>query len=64
MVEFRRNLMLGNKKTLSQTATEVLNKSVVQAIPTYAMSCFLLPTASITDAITSLVRQLWWGGGH
>lgn len=49
------------EKTLSQIAKEVLIKSIVQGIPTYTMSVFLLPP-SITCSITSLIRNFWQSG--
>ena len=47
-------------KLLSQAGREVLIKSVIQAIPTYAMSCFKLPI-TLCHKIETLVRKFWWG---
>ena len=47
------------EKLLSQAGTEVLIKAIVQAIPTYTMSCFKLPTGLCTE-IESLIRKFWW----
>ena len=33
---------------------------MAQAVPTYTMSVFLLPTA-LCDDMTSMVRRFWWG---
>lgn len=49
------------EKTLSHAAKEILIKLVIQIIPTYVTSYFLLPV-SIVDSVTSLIRQFWWGG--
>ena len=43
-------------KLLSQAEREVLIKSVIQAIPTYMMSCFKLPI-TLCHEIESLVRK-------
>jgi hypothetical protein len=45
---------------LSQAGREVLTKAVIQAIPTYAMSCFKFP-AGLCDEICSLANRFWWG---
>lgn len=40
---------------------DVLIKAVLQAIPTYIMSCFLIPK-TILEEMESLVKQFWWSG--
>lgn len=47
-------------KLLSQAGREVLIKSVIQSIPTYAMSCFKL-SVTLCHEIESLIRKFWWG---
>lgn len=39
---------------------EVLLKSIAQAVPTYSMSCFLLPV-NTCKKIRSAVANYWWG---
>ena len=48
------------EKRLSQAYREVLIKVVVQAIPTYTISCFELPLGLCAE-IESLIRRFWWG---
>ncbi|CAN0840801.1 LINE-1 retrotransposable element ORF2 protein [Linum grandiflorum] len=46
---------------LSHAGKETLIKAVLQAIPTYVMSSFLLPKA-ITRKMDSLIRNFFWSG--
>ena len=48
------------EKLLSQAGGEVLIKSIIQAIPTYTMSCFKLPKWLIKE-LEILLRKFWWG---
>jgi hypothetical protein len=47
-------------KFLSQAGKEILIKAVVQAIPTYSMSVFLLSN-SLCKELNGLMQRFWWG---
>ncbi|KAL5577974.1 hypothetical protein UlMin_019673 [Ulmus minor] len=49
-----------NRSVFSAVGKEVLLKVVVQAIPTYSMSCFKLPKTLIRY-LHRLIADLWWG---
>jgi hypothetical protein len=45
---------------MSAGAKEVLIKSIAQAIPTYVMGVFKLPSG-LCDELTKMIRYFWWG---
>ncbi|PNX95399.1 ribonuclease H, partial [Trifolium pratense] len=49
-------------RALSKAGKEVMIKSVLQAIPSYVMSMFILPSSFIGD-IEKMLNAFWWGGG-
>ncbi|XP_058776277.1 uncharacterized protein LOC131650592 [Vicia villosa] len=51
--------LLGVQQVLG-TGRETMIKYVLQSIPTYIMSLFLLPS-SLIDEIEKMMNRLWWG---
>ncbi|PNX98658.1 ribonuclease H, partial [Trifolium pratense] len=49
-------------RALSKAGKDVMIKSVLQAIPSYIMSIFLIPDSIIND-IERMLNSFWWGGG-
>lgn len=63
---FIKNKVIGrisswNNKFLSKAGREIMIKNVLQAIPTYAMSLFLLPH-DICSSIEVVLNGFWWNG--
>jgi len=48
------------EKLLSQAGREILIKAVIQAIPTYTLSCFKILKGLINE-IECLIRKFLWG---
>jgi hypothetical protein len=55
----RKRLFDWKLKFLSQAGKEILIKAVIQAIPAYCMSLFLIPKALCLE-INSQIRKFWW----
>jgi hypothetical protein len=49
-------------RALSKAGKDVMIKSVLQAIPSYIMSVYLLPESIISD-IEKMLNSFWWGDG-
>ncbi|CAJ2636477.1 unnamed protein product [Trifolium pratense] len=49
-----------SSRHLSQAGREVMIKSILQSIPTYVMSIFLLPK-TLLDDIEKMLNSFWWG---
>ncbi|XP_060969965.1 uncharacterized protein LOC115713751 [Cannabis sativa] len=49
-------------RLLSKTGKEVLIKTVAQALPTYAMSVFLLPVETC-NKLEGMMSKYWWSSG-
>lgn len=49
-----------HEKHLAMAKREVLIKLVLQAIPTYVISCFKLPD-SILEDVEKIIRRFLWG---
>jgi hypothetical protein len=47
------------EKLMSMAGKEILVKSIAQAIPTYAMSCFDL-TKNFYDQVRAMICRYWW----
>jgi hypothetical protein len=50
-------------RNLSFAGRSTLIKAVAQAVPTYVMSCFLLPK-DLCNQLESMICRLWWGSNN
>ncbi|KAL8094027.1 hypothetical protein AgCh_035785 [Apium graveolens] len=48
-----------NEKLLSKAGKAIMIKSVAQAIPSYCMSCFLIPK-TLCEEIQRMLNNFWW----
>lgn len=55
----RKRILSWKNGFLSQAGKDVLIKSVVMALPVYAMSCFRIPN-TILDEISRMISRFWW----
>ncbi|GAU32101.1 hypothetical protein TSUD_358070 [Trifolium subterraneum] len=49
------------RRPMSKAGKEVMIKSVLQAIPSYVMSIYLLPDTLVKE-IERMINAFWWGG--
>jgi hypothetical protein len=50
-------------RPMSRAGTEIFLKAVIQAIPTFVMSCFQLPVATC-DQMRRTIANEWWGSAN
>jgi hypothetical protein len=60
MDKIRNKLKGWKERHLSYAGRGILISAVIQALPTYLMSCFLLPK-SLCDQIEQVMCRFWWG---
>lgn len=60
---FKKTIESWSVRFLPQGGKEVFIKVVLQAIPTYSMSCFLLPK-TLYGELESMMAKFWWRKGH
>jgi hypothetical protein len=58
--KYTKRLTIYDEKYMSSGAKEVLIKSVLQALPTYAMGIFKF-SYGLCDDLMQLIRNFWWG---
>lgn len=58
--EVKKRIHSWDNRFFSQGSREVLVKSVIQSLPTYAMSVFML-SLEITKELERTITKFWWG---
>ena len=61
IVEQARSMVQGYCEKMSCAAKEALLKSIIQALPTFFMSCFKL-TKGLCKKIMAPMSKYWWAG--
>ena len=55
----RRKIQGWSERLLASAGKEILLKAVIQSIPTYNMSCFVL-TKKVCKSLSSCMARYWW----
>lgn len=62
MLQIKSKIQGWRSNKISKAGKEILLKSAAQAVPTYSMSTFLLPS-TLLDELQRMMNSYWWGHG-